>query len=327
MEVPFALIAAGWARAPELSPVDKAVLLSLASYADKGRRCYPSIDRVMADTGLGRRTIQRAVRALAEAGAISVEAKPGRLNVYQLQEASAPVPLETPVSPVTPVPLETPVPPVTREGRHQRHPTRVTSGTRTVPRNKTSEHDQPNNLTNVDAAGSTVALLEPMFPGMESSLVPPAPVIPPMRPRRKASPAVADLAKPEDPNKPVTDLAVKWWVATVGQGERGEVARLVRAARALHRQDLGIARQGFLLSQCTQALIEHLPAEGVPNALRFRPEEVIGLARELALSLRPAWEDPTMTIRGMAYGKPLLGECALDLLKLQWSKLRKPSLA
>lgn len=62
----------GWAfRQQELSPTRKLVLVALADRCNKDTlRCDPSIRRLIEDTGLGRRTIFRALEELEEGGFI-----------------------------------------------------------------------------------------------------------------------------------------------------------------------------------------------------------------------------------------------------------------
>ena len=52
----------------------------------EGESCWPSIDRLAAETGLGKRTVQRAVAALAETGWLKVRrgGGRGRSNRYEL---------------------------------------------------------------------------------------------------------------------------------------------------------------------------------------------------------------------------------------------------
>src|SRR5260370_40799550 len=69
-----------------LTSTNKAVLVSLASYADATGSCYPSIKRIADDTRLSERACQKAVAELETAGFISVNRKTrrGRASNYRL---------------------------------------------------------------------------------------------------------------------------------------------------------------------------------------------------------------------------------------------------
>ena len=74
------------------SPAQKLVLLALADRADGGGLCWPSISRLITDTGLCRRSIQLAIGALEAAGLILADRLGGRhrASVYRLRlEADA----------------------------------------------------------------------------------------------------------------------------------------------------------------------------------------------------------------------------------------------
>lgn len=65
-----------------LPATQKLVLLALADHADDGGVCWPSVTRLEQRTGLGRRTIFRALDELEEAGHISRKANLGRGSEY-----------------------------------------------------------------------------------------------------------------------------------------------------------------------------------------------------------------------------------------------------
>lgn len=69
-----------------LTPVEKAVLASLALYADGGNGAYPSNGTLQRDTALSERSIRNAVRDLGERGLLSINSKagPNGVNVYVL---------------------------------------------------------------------------------------------------------------------------------------------------------------------------------------------------------------------------------------------------
>lgn len=66
----------------------KLVLLALADRADDDCECYPSVERVEADTGLNRKTVIKATKELEQAGAIIDTGKrkgaTQRVKVYRL---------------------------------------------------------------------------------------------------------------------------------------------------------------------------------------------------------------------------------------------------
>jgi len=73
-----------WAWQQDLKSTRKIVLLSLADRADEQNRCYPSIVRLVADTGVNRKTIMRAISDMENMGLIESEKALGKSNVYTL---------------------------------------------------------------------------------------------------------------------------------------------------------------------------------------------------------------------------------------------------
>jgi DNA-binding transcriptional MocR family regulator len=65
-----------------LTPPQKFVLLLLANNANDEGMAYPSITRLARYSNLGERTVQRAITALADAGCLTIRARPGRSSVY-----------------------------------------------------------------------------------------------------------------------------------------------------------------------------------------------------------------------------------------------------
>jgi len=78
--VSFELLETAWLV--ECSAPCKLVLISLAYRANADGMCWPSIARLVADTGLARRTVQRSVRELRALGHLSERAHVGGSNVY-----------------------------------------------------------------------------------------------------------------------------------------------------------------------------------------------------------------------------------------------------
>jgi len=60
------------------------VLIRLADRAGAGGLCWPGLDRIASDTGLGRRTVIRALDQLAEAGLIERHPRPGGSTLYRV---------------------------------------------------------------------------------------------------------------------------------------------------------------------------------------------------------------------------------------------------
>lgn len=70
---------------PIRNPTLKAVLLALAHHAGEYTgRCWPSVDRLALFTGLGRRTVQQALRDAEKLQLVSIQARHGKPNVYDL---------------------------------------------------------------------------------------------------------------------------------------------------------------------------------------------------------------------------------------------------
>lgn len=65
--------------------IDRFVLLSIADNAwDNGTNAWPSIKRLCYKTGLGRRTVQRAISALIEMGELERIERPGHSSFYNV---------------------------------------------------------------------------------------------------------------------------------------------------------------------------------------------------------------------------------------------------
>lgn len=75
-----------------ISPALKLLLVALADFADDGGRCWPSVPRLAAMTGLGERSVRRLLPDLVAAGLVAVEHQQGRNNRYTLQVGSTPEP-------------------------------------------------------------------------------------------------------------------------------------------------------------------------------------------------------------------------------------------
>lgn len=58
---------------PQVSPLEKTVLLLLAMHADKGGTCFPSQGRMAKDLGVSRKSVTRAIAALCRRGLIASE--------------------------------------------------------------------------------------------------------------------------------------------------------------------------------------------------------------------------------------------------------------
>lgn len=73
-----------WAWQQPVKPSQKLVLLTLADRADEHFNCYPSIQRMVNDTGLDRKTIIRSLQSLEDEGYICVRRTDGENNFYML---------------------------------------------------------------------------------------------------------------------------------------------------------------------------------------------------------------------------------------------------
>ncbi len=65
-------------------PIQKYLLLTLAHRVDDKNQCFPSISRLIRDTGMGRRTIQEHLRELLAQGLINITERIGSSNIYTL---------------------------------------------------------------------------------------------------------------------------------------------------------------------------------------------------------------------------------------------------
>lgn len=81
--------ATDWAWSIDVKPATlKLILLSMADRADEIHQCFPSIDRLVKDTGLNKKTVQKGLLDMIDAGIISDTGKrrgpTGRVRVFQL---------------------------------------------------------------------------------------------------------------------------------------------------------------------------------------------------------------------------------------------------
>ncbi len=76
-------------RNPNISTGAKAIYAALAIYADKSRRCFPSVEKLMKDTGIKTRaTFSKHMKELTNAGLVEkTRENKGNLksnNIYKL---------------------------------------------------------------------------------------------------------------------------------------------------------------------------------------------------------------------------------------------------
>lgn len=65
--------------------IEKFVLISIADNAwDDGTNAWPSVNRICYKTGLGRRTVQRAINTLIEMGELERIERPGHSNMFNV---------------------------------------------------------------------------------------------------------------------------------------------------------------------------------------------------------------------------------------------------
>lgn len=65
--------------------IEKFVLISIADNAwDNGTNAWPSVNRLCYKTGLGRRTVQRAINTLIEMGELERIERPGHSNMFNV---------------------------------------------------------------------------------------------------------------------------------------------------------------------------------------------------------------------------------------------------
>lgn len=67
-----------------LPPAEKLVLLCLADHADSAGVCWPSVARLSERCGLHRSSVMRSLKALADAGHVTIDGGSGRLNRYKV---------------------------------------------------------------------------------------------------------------------------------------------------------------------------------------------------------------------------------------------------
>src|SRR5690349_20290995 len=62
------------------------VFAALAKYADREGRCFPGLDTLADDLGVSRATVKRRIKALREAGWLTIIKRSQKTNVYYLHE-------------------------------------------------------------------------------------------------------------------------------------------------------------------------------------------------------------------------------------------------
>ena len=170
------------------------VLLALADIADHEGLCWPSVPTLAQRTRLHEQTVRGHLNELREAGAIEVEAVPGRSNRYRVLMP------DTPANIATPSDSRTPTEPL--EGT----PTKVVEGTPTKPI-KTNSHNSQELSVEVDEAD--------LPKGTSSALGLPKPFTVTREMRSWAVGAVPSLDVDE-----VTREFVEYWREGEGRGKR-----------------------------------------------------------------------------------------------------------
>lgn len=82
--------AIAWAITQDTTPTEKLILICMANYADEDGVAWPSIQRLMWDTGLSRRSIQRNLNNIKKKEIIEAARRGGagcgsHTNIYALQ--------------------------------------------------------------------------------------------------------------------------------------------------------------------------------------------------------------------------------------------------
>jgi DNA-binding transcriptional ArsR family regulator len=92
----MSIVVIAWAwRQKTRSPISKLLLVKLADHShEDGGGCFPKVSTIVADTGLGDRTVRQHLRYLEEQGLIATEpvidARGQKANSYRLLIATAP---------------------------------------------------------------------------------------------------------------------------------------------------------------------------------------------------------------------------------------------
>jgi hypothetical protein len=81
----MSLDATRWAwKQRDITPSQKLILLSMADRAGEQHTCYPSIPRLVEDTGLNRKTVMKNIKIMAEMNLLVIEQGVRRSNIYTL---------------------------------------------------------------------------------------------------------------------------------------------------------------------------------------------------------------------------------------------------
>ena len=80
----MSLSAYRWAWSQELTPSQKLALLALAEHANDSGVCWPSLARLASLTGMGKRTVQRAIVDLEALNLLTKETGKGKSARYKL---------------------------------------------------------------------------------------------------------------------------------------------------------------------------------------------------------------------------------------------------
>jgi hypothetical protein len=73
-----------WAWSQSLKASEKLVLLALADRAGENHGCWPSVSRLVSDTGLDKKTISAVTQRLEDCGLLVISRESGKGNFYQL---------------------------------------------------------------------------------------------------------------------------------------------------------------------------------------------------------------------------------------------------
>lgn len=116
-----------------MSPAQKAVLISLADNANDEGVCWPSVARIAERTCLSERAVQAAIKFLASAKALSIEARQGRSTMFTVTPAAyAPPQKAHPSRKCTPADAAPTPAPAAPQPPQQIHPTPAAAAPRTV---------------------------------------------------------------------------------------------------------------------------------------------------------------------------------------------------
>jgi len=96
----------------DITPMEMLMYVVLARYANNNEKCFPGLDLISKKTGIkDKRTITKHLKSLSEKGFITIQKRPGKSNLYYLNNVEEVVTKNVPTTKIVPPTKIVPQPP------------------------------------------------------------------------------------------------------------------------------------------------------------------------------------------------------------------------